>query len=132
MKCKIAVASTDGKVVNQHFGRAEEFFILEADTSEPEEFELSEIRRVKRLCEGGEHSDAKLEQAIRQVMDCQYILVSRIGRRAENAVEAAGIQVFELPGIIRESVEELLKYVEIQNMISEMAEGRKRVRQDGI
>lgn len=28
---KIAVASTDGKVVNQHFGRADTFYILETD-----------------------------------------------------------------------------------------------------
>lgn len=123
MKCRIAVASTDGKVVNQHFGRAEVFYILEADTIEPKKFEVIEIRQVNAFCEGGEHSDARLQEAVQRVRDCQYILVSRIGWRAEHVVEAAGIQVFELPGIISESVEELLKYLEIQNIIQELVTG---------
>lgn len=126
MKCKIAVASTDGKVVNQHFGKAQVFYILRADTTEMRKIEVTEMRRVNALCEGGEHNDARLEEAVQRVKDCQYILVSRIGWRAEKALEAAGIQVFELPGIISESVEELLKYVEIQEMIHNLADENRK------
>lgn len=116
MNYKIAVASTDGKVVNQHFGKAEEFYILEAD--EEGSFVCLEIRKVRPVCEGGEHNDIQLKEAIKNLQDCPYVLVSRIGNRAEIALDAAGIRVFELPGIISDSVVEMVKYLEIQNMIS--------------
>lgn len=121
MKTRIAVASTDGKVVNQHFGRADRFYIIEADTVNTGRFQLKEIRQTDVFCEGGEHDDNRLDKAIERIADCEYVLVSRIGYRAANAVEAQGIRVFELPGIISESIEELLNYIEIQNMISSLA-----------
>lgn len=124
MKCRIAVASTDGKVVNQHFGKADIFYILEADTTETDKFEVVEIRKTGAFCEGGEHSDVRLREVIENINDCGYVLVSRIGQRAQNEVEAAGIQVYELPGIISESVEELLKHIEIQNLIQELSNKR--------
>lgn len=124
MRTKIAVASTDGKVVNQHFGKADVFYIIEVETEDREQFELKEVRRVNAFCEGGEHDDDRLDEAIEQIADCGYVLVSRIGYRAANAVESRGIKVFELPGIIRESVEEMLNYIEIQNMMEELASMR--------
>lgn len=117
MKCKIAVASTDGKVVNQHFGKAKIFYVIEADMEQKDQFEVVEIRQTSAFCEGGEHSDERLKKAIQKVRDCDYLLVSRIGYRAESEVESAGIRVFELPGVIHESVKELLDYIEIQEMI---------------
>ncbi|MBO5199440.1 MAG: dinitrogenase iron-molybdenum cofactor biosynthesis protein [Lachnospiraceae bacterium] len=124
MKTKIAVASTDGKVVNQHFGKAEVFYIIEADTEHREPLRLKEIRQVTAFCEGGDHKDDRLDEAIERIADCEYVLVSRIGYRAANAVEAKGIKVFELPGIISESLEQMLNYIEIQNMIRDLS-GRK-------
>lgn len=121
MKEKIAIASTDGKVVNQHFGKAEMFYIVETDRKTQDEIKLKEIRQVQALCEGGEHTDERLGKAIEQIADCKYVLVSRIGYRAQQALEAAGIQVFELPGIIGESVKELLNYLEIQEFIGELS-----------
>lgn len=124
MKTRIAVASTDGKVVNQHFGKADVFYIIDADTENREQFELKEIRQVNAFCEGGEHNDDRLNEAIKRIGDCEYVLVSKIGYRAANAVEASGIKVFELPGIIRESIEEMLNYIEIQSMINGFASKR--------
>jgi predicted Fe-Mo cluster-binding NifX family protein len=120
MKIRIAVASTDGKVVNQHLGKADVFYIIDVDTDDKEKKELTEIRQVRAFCEGGEHSEAKLEETIAKVADCEYVLVSRIGYRAENALETRGIKAFEIPGIISESVTELLNYIEIQNMMNEL------------
>ena len=121
MKSRIAVASSDGIVVNQHFGRAKVFYILEADTADKEQFEVVEVRRVDALCECGNLDDAQLKKSIQNVIDCDYLLVSRIGYSAESEVEAAGIKVYELPGIISESVKRLLSYAEIQNLIGELS-----------
>lgn len=125
MKYRIAVASTDGKVVNQHFGRAEEFYIIEADGEGG--FSCLEKRQVSAFCEGGDHNDARLKRAVEKIRDCPYVMVSRIGNRAERALEEYGIHVFELPGIIEESVREMVNYLEIQNMIGNFAKNKNEI-----
>lgn len=117
MTYRIAVSSTDGKVVNQHFGKTEWFYIVEADPDEPEQMKCIEMRRVEAFCEGGNHDEQRLEQAVKCIDDCQYVLVSRIGNPAAQAIEAKGLRVFEIPGIIQESVQEMFHYIELQNMI---------------
>lgn len=116
MEVKIAVASTDGKVVNQHFGRAEKFYIIAADRKSLT-FRCEEERSVIPVCHGGDHEDRAMEQAVKNLSDCQYVLVSRIGMRARNECEKNGIVVFEIPDEIEKAVEKLLKYVEIQRML---------------
>ncbi len=117
MKYKIAIASSDGKLVNQHFGKADTFHIIEAD-SENRTFTYLEERKIKPVCMGGEHDDNRLAQSAERFSDCQYILVSRIGIRAQAALQQKGIDAYELPGIISDSVDKLLSYIEIQQMIS--------------
>ena len=99
-------------------GKADVFYIIEVDTESKTQFELKEIRQTDVRCEGGEHNDDRLDEAVKRITDCEYVLVSKIGYRAANVVEANGIKVFELPGIISESIEEMLNYMEIQTMIS--------------
>lgn len=48
MSYRVAAASTDGKVVNQHFGRAELFHIFEI--SEDEGYRFLESRKVDACC----------------------------------------------------------------------------------
>jgi predicted Fe-Mo cluster-binding NifX family protein len=114
---KIAVASTDGKLVNQHFGRADAFYILETD-EETAEFTPIEKRAVVPVCERGDHEDDRLRQNISSLSDCRYVLVSRVGMRARQEAEAMGIEIFEIPGIIGESVDKLIKYIKVQNLFS--------------
>lgn len=117
MEVKIAVASTDGKVVNQHFGRADKFYILLAD-NEAFTFRCVEERSVSPVCQGGDHEDSSMEQAVKNLSDCRYILVSRIGFRARNECEKNGISVYEIPDEIEKAVDKLLKYEEIQKMLT--------------
>jgi predicted Fe-Mo cluster-binding NifX family protein len=117
MEVKIAVASTDGKVVNQHFGRADTFYILVVD-SETKDILHQEKREVVPVCHSGDHEEEAMTQAVKNLSDCEYILVSRIGLRARNVCEQNGISVFEIPGLIRESIGELLRYLEVQSMIN--------------
>jgi len=83
MKVRIAVASTDGKIVNQHFGRADKFYILVAEV-EKRNFIFKGERTVTPVCRGGDHEDIEMHQAVGNLSDCQYVLVSRIGMRARN------------------------------------------------
>jgi predicted Fe-Mo cluster-binding NifX family protein len=116
MEVRIAVASSDGKVVNQHFGRADRFLIIIAD-SDKYTFRCEEERIVKPVCQGGEHEDNDMLQAVQNLSDCNYILVSRIGFRARNECDKKGISVFEIPDEIEIAVEKLLKYEKIQKML---------------
>lgn len=116
MKVKIAIASTDGKLVNQHFGRADRFYIVSAEETERTVSYLEE-RRSEPVCHGGEHEQGMLEKTANLLSDCSYVLVSRIGVRARNELEKRGIEVFELPGIIEDSVDRMLRYVELQQLL---------------
>lgn len=111
---KIAVASTDGIVVNSHFGRAEDFYIYQID--EQEQVSLLEKRSVTPVCEGGNHDHEKLKANLVRLADCQYLLVSRIGNGAADMAESLGIESYEIPGIIGESIGELIKYLKIKKL----------------
>lgn len=110
---KVAAASSDGIVVNQHFGRADIFYIYEV--TETGKYRLLETRTVTPVCSGGNHKDNELRDNVSKLKDCKYILVSRIGIGAANAVEQSGITPMELPGMIEESIDKLITYEQLQN-----------------
>lgn len=111
---KVAVASSDGIVVNQHFGRANAFYIYQIGGEA--EYSLLEVRKVVPVCNGGDHDDDALHKNIRRLADCKYVLVSRIGMGAANMMEQSGMVPMELPGMIEESIDRLIAYEKIQNL----------------
>lgn len=110
---KIAVASSDGIVVNNHFGRAKTFYIYKVKEDDQE---LLEKRELEPVCEMGNHDDNRLLENIQKLIDCDYLLVSRIGDGARAAALNAGIEAYEIPGIIEKSIEQLINYIKIQNL----------------
>lgn len=110
---RIAVASSDGIVVNSHFGHAAQFYIYEI---KEDDVRLLEIRKVDPVCQGGTHDDKRLGETIDKIADCKYLLASRIGYGAAAAVGQRGIVPYELPGIIGESIEKLRSYLKIQKL----------------
>ena len=110
---RIAVASSDGIVVNNHFGHAAKFHIYEVCG---DEIKYLEVRKVEPVCDGGTHDEKRLNENIEKIGDCRYLLVSRIGEGAAAAVEQKGITPYELPGIIGESIQQLLNYIKIKKL----------------
>lgn len=111
---KVALASSDGIVINRHFGRAETFYIYEV--IETGKYRLLEKRTVTPVCNGGEHNDDELRNNICRLEDCKYILAGRIGPGAANVIEKSGIIPMELPGMIEESIGKLFTYEQLQNL----------------
>ncbi|MCH5268987.1 MAG: dinitrogenase iron-molybdenum cofactor biosynthesis protein [Lachnospiraceae bacterium] len=111
---KVAVASSDGIVVNQHFGRADTFHIYELDESGS--CRLLESRTVTPVCNGGNHDDRQLRDNIDKLKDCKYVLVSRIGAGAATVMEQSGIIPMELPDMIDEAIRKVITYDQIQNL----------------
>lgn len=98
MSYRIAVASSDGKVVNQHFGHSRQFIIFEI--SDGGEWDFKEIRNTVPPCSSSQHSEPALEQVIRDLLDCSVVVVSQIGYGAEQALGNAGIRAYVIPDLI--------------------------------
>ena len=110
---KIAVASSDGIFVNQHFGHAAKFYIFEVAC---DEFELLETRIVEPACQGRDHDEKKICKNMDAISDCDYLLVSKIGYGAAAIAEQKGIIPYEIPGVIEESIQQLLNYIKIKKL----------------
>ncbi len=114
---RVAVASSDGIVVNNHFGRARDFYIYQVDHTEQIHFQ--EKRSVIPVCDGGNHDDDKLEENIKKLQDCNYLLVSRIGGGAAAMAERYGIESYEIPGLIPDSIGQLTRYIKIKKLFED-------------
>lgn len=107
MSVRIAIATTDGKVVNEHFGRARHFSIVELDENS---HRFLERREALPLCSGGEHSESAVADAIALLWDCKAVLVAKAGVSVKRALEISGVSVFEIGMDIHEALAKLRKY----------------------
>jgi predicted Fe-Mo cluster-binding NifX family protein len=112
MSCRVAVASSDGKVINQHFGRAGQFLVFDLEEKGPEFYEL---RKTVPLCGSEANHDNLLQHTVQSLSDCRVILVSRVGPGAEEALTQAGIQVLAIPGLIEPVLRKLHHYLRNQD-----------------
>ncbi len=89
---RIAVVSTDGRNVDEHFGRAERFLVYDLLPGGPE---FIEERMSPPLSVGDRnHSfDAERFQATADVLaDCRQVYVTRIGEKPTEELVSRGIQ----------------------------------------
>ena len=107
----IAVASSDGIVVNNHFGKARTFYIYE---EKDDKITYVEKREVEPVCNGGNHDDDRLQENLEKFTDCKYLLVSRIGYGAAAAAQSYGIDTYELPGMIEDSIRQVINYEKVK------------------
>ena len=91
---KIGVASTDGIVVNTHFGHSTRFLVYEVDEKERVSFE-KEIM-VEPVCRGGNHDEMQLARTVERLKGLDFVIVSRIGNGARAALWKEGIDAYEL------------------------------------
>lgn len=106
---KIAVASTDGKVINQHFGHADQFLIFELSGSGAQ---FVEIRRCPPLCGASDqpgHSEDALEERMKLIGDCGAVLCARIGYGMQRELAIQGIRPLEVAGFIEDVLHRLLE-----------------------
>ncbi|HFQ89075.1 MAG TPA: hypothetical protein ENK27_03270 [Desulfobulbus sp.] len=102
----IAIASTDGETVNEHFGRADRFLIYEIAEGRRH---LLLIRRVNPWSAGdGSHefSEERFTPLAASLADCARIYCSHIGQRPRQELEQRGITVVAGTRRISEITEE--------------------------
>ncbi len=88
---KIAVTSTNGRDIDQHFGRAERFLIYDyaAGTSQP-----VEIVTVEKYCSAAPHHDfdhTRFKAVVDLLTDCKALVTEMIGERPRLELEKTGI-----------------------------------------
>jgi nitrogen fixation protein NifB len=88
----MAVATSGGGVINQHFGHAKEFLVYEASATD---VRFIGHRKVDLYCSGGDtcgDAETTLQKTIRVLEGCEAVLCSKIGYEPWEQLEAAGIQ----------------------------------------
>jgi nitrogen fixation protein NifB len=88
----VAVASSGGGRVNQHFGWAEEFWIYEAA---PGWARFVQARNVRRFCSGllgCDDDPSALGKLVSMLSDCSAVIAADIGPRPREALEAKRIR----------------------------------------
>ncbi|MFC3608332.1 nitrogenase cofactor biosynthesis protein NifB [Stutzerimonas tarimensis] len=88
----MAVATSGGGLINQHFGHAKEFLVYEASS---EGVRFISHRKVDQFCVGNDtcgEKESALSGSIRSLKGCEAVLCSKIGYEPWGDLEAAGIQ----------------------------------------
>ncbi|MDR0430339.1 MAG: hypothetical protein LBH58_07695 [Tannerellaceae bacterium] len=94
MSYRIAIASSNGESIDQHFGQAENFLIYEITTDGAEFIEDREVTNVGQ--EKKQHSDSNISQRTDLLHDCKAVFVLKIGMRSSRYLYEHKISSFEV------------------------------------
>jgi len=106
---RIAVASKDGKEINQHFGHVERFLIYEV---EGDSVELIEDRPVEKYCRfDPEHPmrSHTLRDTADALAGCRAVVCSMIGEAPKIELERIGVEPFVVEGEITATLIDLAR-----------------------
>ena len=91
-KVRIGFATTDGVMIDQHFGTARYWQIYDFG----EEAEYVEDRMTRPSCKG--HCEGGFDETLDQLSDCDALFCAKIGEGAAYVCISRGIRVFEAAG----------------------------------
>lgn len=105
----IAVASKDGKEINQHFGHAERFLVYDVEGSTAS---LVDEKKVERYCSYDAEHPLRGD-LLRKIADalagCRAVVCAQIGQAPQMEMERLGIDAFVADGPIKATLVELAK-----------------------
>jgi predicted Fe-Mo cluster-binding NifX family protein len=105
----IAVATKDGRDIDQHFGHAERFLIYDVEGSEAK---LVDEKKVERYCSFDEGHPLR-GHILRGIADalagCRAVVTARIGPAPQGEMERLGFDVYSATGEIKATLIELAK-----------------------
>lgn len=95
---KVAVATSDGFTVNEHFGHAKFFRVYELGESD---YTFLEVRDAVAVCQHQlGHDTTRFDKIIELLSDCDALLVQKIGEGAAAYLIQKKVRVFEVSGSI--------------------------------
>jgi nitrogen fixation protein NifX len=109
---KVAFATSDGKNVNEHFGRAGMFAVYDLTR---EGFAFMEIRRfadgvdtaIVQTKGAGQLHDARVEEKVGRLSDCKIVYLTEIGGPSAARLIKKGMMPIKVKEVV--SIEESLK-----------------------
>jgi len=105
MSFKVAVASSDGKFVNQHFGMAQQFLIFEID--DEGEYKFVELRENVPACDVEGHTEDAMIRSVKLISDCKTLIASQIGPAAIDVLIKNNIEPYIAPTFIDDALKQL-------------------------
>lgn len=122
----IAVSSKSGVLVDQHFGRTDDLYIYECDTSNGVRFR--EHRSVSKsgdgsVCCGGpgmrkdDDGQNKIDKIVKVIGDCKVVISMRIGDAPQKKLKDLGILSLMMTGRIEEAVDKAAKEINSYGVI---------------
>ncbi|HIJ82160.1 MAG TPA: dinitrogenase iron-molybdenum cofactor biosynthesis protein [Desulfuromonadales bacterium] len=105
----IAVASKDGKDINQHFGHAERFLIYDVENSNAN---LVDERKVERYCSFDPDHPLRghlLKGIAEALTGCRAVVTAQMGEHPRGELEKLGVEPFVTSGPIKMTLVELAK-----------------------
>lgn len=106
----IAVTSSDGIMVDTHFGKAERFLVYEVGTGEPAL--LYEVQ-APPYCGGTGPGHSLMADKLAAIADglgaCRVVVTAMIGESPKEEMERLGIDIISLSGPIMDVLKEVIK-----------------------
>lgn len=123
MSFKVAVVSSDGLYIDQHFGQALNFLIYEI--KENREFVLIESRENVPPSHNLENHKNALAISAELISDCNAVIAIKFGPGALNALNIRKIQAYMVNDYISSALNQLislkLKAVSIKDVLGPLA-----------
>ena len=103
---KVAVATSDGFTVNEHFGHAKFFRVYELGENG---HTFLEVRDAVTACQHQlGHDTTRFDKIIELLSDCDALLVQKIGEGAAAYLISRNVRVFEVSGAIDAVLEKFI------------------------
>jgi predicted Fe-Mo cluster-binding NifX family protein len=109
---RFAVASKDGKEINQHFGHVERFLIYEVVD---DQVSLLEERPVERYCRFDPDHPLRshtLKDTADALSGCRAVVCSMIGEAPKIELERIGVEAYVVEGEIITALKDLARVLE--------------------
>lgn len=91
MSIRLAFASNDGQIVDEHFGAAARFHVFALEPDGPQHCAIIS-------CATGEgHDSGRLAERIHALKECRVVLCTAIGQGALRQLRAAGVDAVRVP-----------------------------------
>lgn len=89
---QIAIVSTDGQTVNDHFGKAERFLIYESDGAPPVFIEERQVRPFSSGDQNHAFNRTRFENVLAALAGCREVYCNKIGDKPTKELSKAGIE----------------------------------------
>lgn len=114
MSYLVAVATSDGVIIDTHFGHASSFLIIEVD--DDGSYEEIEEREVLAACGGGGECSAcagsKMNEIAGQLKDVDFVLCARSGPHAQEALKRYDVAMLDVIMPISRAIPKIHKFRE--------------------